>query len=906
MGQYRPLADCEVYNPDSGTWSATFPMKNPRCYHTATMLPNGKVLIAGGGSSCAELYDPAAGKWAVTGEMSDNRSRHTATLLANGTVLIAGGELNEGDYQYLSSAALYYPATETWTPTVAMSTSRSVHTATLLPNGKVLVAGGYIGRTGVGAQTAQMSAEEYDPTSETWTTTGSMHDPRAAHSATVMTDGKVLVAGGCSNDNGNGAQASADVYNPNTGTWVRVGALNAARGAHSATLLPSGEVLIAGGNNGNYLGDLYSAEVFEPTMQRWIAGPTMNDSHSLHTATLLPDGRVLVAAGFRASAEIYVPTGGLRLFAQPQDITTNVAAAVSFSVGVACDIPPSHYQWRFQSVGGALVNLPGATNSTLMIESTTAGQAGKYSCRVWNAYGAVESRAASLVMLDLVAACYPPVQVAGPTSIEKVAGKTSLVLVAHGWVAPWDKDKGVPNWETDLCDLMEDRVGGEWQVGALDWVEAASQDGPSKAFDNGRSIGGQLGKCLAGQRWAHIHMIGHSAGAALIQAAADAIKHNAPTTVVHTTFLDAFLRFDYTGREWFGTNADWADSYFAHDRLTDEMGRLMFLPSLTEGPLTNAFTVDVTTADPKCWTNVVSGMPQAESTHGWPHDFYLGSVVGTNQGCCAGFGFALSKEAGGWNNHSDLLPGRKPEVPCGPSSTEWVQLPLVAWESLWLALLPNATSTLGASLNGGSCRLNAASSQSLPRNAANGSDYGPLNAGDPPTALPAWAAVAVTVTNPVNFLQFDAAFSSTNAAEGLMTVYWNTNEIGSVDERVASPGLQKYRFLLPTIESEGIFTLSFRLDAFAGTSSSIAVTNVATGFVGLTNPITLRMVAPASNAPLALELTAPSGFTYLVESSTNLVDWAAAALLVNTNGTVVFPDLVVTNSSARFYRGTLY
>jgi hypothetical protein len=159
--------------------------------------------------------------------------------------------------------------------------------------------------------------------------------------------------------------------------------------------------------------------------------------------------------------------------------------------------------------------------------------------------------------------------------------------------------------------------------------------------------------------------------------------------------------------------------------------------------------------------------------------------------------------------------------------------------------------------------------------------------------------MAVPVTNAVNFVQFDAAFTDTNAAQGLLTVYWNTNQIGMVDERVAGTNLQTYRFILPGTVSSGLYTLSFRLDSFTN-SSSIAVTNVATGFVGVTQPTTLA-ISLTNGAPL-LRLTGAPGYTYLLQASTNLVDWTATALLANTKGTVLVMDMAVTNYSRRFYR----
>ena len=146
-----------------------------RRQHTATMLPNGKVLVVGGQNdqgrlATTELYDPASGLWTTTGPLNNARYKHTATLLPNGKVLVAGGTGSSG---VLSSAELYDPATGTWTVTGSMTAARQWHTATLLPNGKVLVAGG----TGSGG--ALSSAELYDPTTGTWTATGVLSSPDA-------------------------------------------------------------------------------------------------------------------------------------------------------------------------------------------------------------------------------------------------------------------------------------------------------------------------------------------------------------------------------------------------------------------------------------------------------------------------------------------------------------------------------------------------------------------------------------------------------------------------------------------------------------------------------------------------------------------------------------------------------
>jgi hypothetical protein len=168
------------------------------------------------------------------------------------------------------------------------------------------------------------------------------------------------------------------------------------------------------------------------------------------------------------------------------------------------------------------------------------------------------------------------------------------------------------------------------------------------------------------------------------------------------------------------------------------------------------------------------------------------------------------------------------------------------------------------------------------------------------TNIPAWLAVGVVVTNTANFVQFDAMFTDTNSAEGLLSVYWNTNQVGIIDERISNSGLQTYRFTLPSAAGNGLYTLSFRLDSFNNTASGITVTNVSTGFAGVTQSILLG-ISFTNSAPV-LQLTAATNFSYLIQSSSNLLQWTPTALLLATNGTAQFVDSGATNSRIRFYR----
>ena len=137
-----------------------------------------------------------------------------------------------------------------------------------------------------------------------------------------------------------------------------------------------------------------------------------------------------------------------------------------------------------------------------------------------------------------------------------------------------------------------------------------------------------------------------------------------------------------------------------------------------------------------------------------------------------------------------------------------------------------------------------------------------------------------------------------------MTVYWNTNQIGMLDERVGLVGLQTYRFTLPATVSEGGYTLSFHLDSYTN-AATVTVTNVATGFIGLTQPTKLEIVSMGSENGPVVKLTAAAGYNYLVQSSSNLTDWVPTAFLVNTNGAVLFADPGAANASARFYRAVI-
>jgi galactose oxidase-like protein len=323
--QGNVVSAAEIFDEATGNSIATSEMTATRMGYTATLLDTGKVLIAGGldnnGSvlGSAELYDPASGKFtAVSNQMGDHRAFHGATLMPGGKVLITGGATNLfGDTT--NSADIYDPAANTFTPTgTAMDHQRAAHTSTLLKAGplagKVLIAGGGGGSSFF---LKDSSAEIFDPVSGQFgLLTSFLNEARSMHTATVLADGSVLIAGGF---NGSVAIAggalsgasgvisnSAEMFDPNTMEFSCVGGFNtdtmrcnqsmtSARAGQTATLFTSGKfknkVLIAGGIGGSLPqskgSPLKSAEIFNPASSTFSATASMTTARALHTATEL-------------------------------------------------------------------------------------------------------------------------------------------------------------------------------------------------------------------------------------------------------------------------------------------------------------------------------------------------------------------------------------------------------------------------------------------------------------------------------------------------------------------------------------------------------------------------------------------------------------------------------------------
>jgi len=301
-----------------GTWTLTGPMIEGRAEHASVLLADGRVLVVGGcaryqgtvagfGTDCpaldtAEIYDPITGVWTPAGTMSEARRNPAVAQLRDGRVLVAGGCSGPRDYGCTSSAELFDPAGGTWTATSDMGRPRASlggGSTVLLPSGKVLVADGYEPDYG----TAAPSGEVYDPASGTWAFTGPLVMPRySASRAVLLPSGQVLLVGGAvrsPTSYGTNFTAQAELYDPATNLWEATGVSSSARTRHTLTLLPTGEVLMAGGRTEGFdEPETEEAELYSPATGTWRAAPAMHFRRREARAVLLPSGRVLVVGNW--------------------------------------------------------------------------------------------------------------------------------------------------------------------------------------------------------------------------------------------------------------------------------------------------------------------------------------------------------------------------------------------------------------------------------------------------------------------------------------------------------------------------------------------------------------------------------------------------------------------------------
>ncbi|WP_055564266.1 kelch repeat-containing protein [Streptomyces atriruber] len=323
------VAATALFDPTAGVWTASVAMAAARRLHTVTRLSDGRVLAAGGRGAdgtplaSAEVFDPPAVAWTRSGPMGAARFAHSATRLSGGRVLAAGGSAARGGGQgfgALRSAELFDPATGAWTATAPMNDARTGHQAVLLRDGRVLVVGGALPTGGPG-DAALAHCELYDPASGTWSPTGSLHTARTSHQATLLPDGRVLVTGGEAVVAADGtfdprALASAESYDPLSGTWTPAVPMPGGRARHRALLTRAGDVLVIGGTTGpGRTAGFRSVLAYDPAAGAWTRIAGLSQGRWSTAVAELGDDRVLVTGGIAAAGAAAPGPGPLQLAA---------------------------------------------------------------------------------------------------------------------------------------------------------------------------------------------------------------------------------------------------------------------------------------------------------------------------------------------------------------------------------------------------------------------------------------------------------------------------------------------------------------------------------------------------------------------------------------------------------------
>jgi len=465
---------------------------------------------------------------------------------------------------------------------------------------------------------------------------------------------------------------------------------------------------------------------------------------------------------------------------------------------------------------------------------------------------------------------------------EKLPGKDSLIVVTHGWQPKWETPQ--MDWVTDATNLITQHLKAKgldnWQVHAHDWMEKAHVVFADSALERADEEGKKLGQYLSDKNFDHIHFIAHSAGSALIQAAIEKIKENNRRVVIHSTFLDAYVGVKYGGKNRYGQKSDWSEHYYSVDKRT----------VLTDKILANTINVDVTFIDPNKFKLPVGAPAQAGgyiaqtcfqtvSSHDWPHDFYIHTITKRDWSEARGFGFSLAREGGDWNtamtynaNSKPIVLGKEDPTCLGvPGQKATHSIPAIDFSKADTVKSPTGIVTP----KGTEVILQ--------------------------TGSPVWVTIPTQISTQINFVSFEATFAGNK--ECLLSAYWDTNIIGSIDGSLVPPAVQKYTFVIPTTSDNGK-NIGFRLDSFSNVPSQISINNVVLGYIGSSESFSLSYTGIVTNRTPVFELKGQKGITYSIESSVDLVNWTAILLIGNVYSSAKFSD-PEPSVATKFYRAVI-
>jgi len=374
-------------------------------------------------------------------------------------------------------------------------------------------------------------------------------------------------------------------------------------------------------------------------------------------------------------------------------------------------------------------------------------------------------------------------------------GQDKLVLLTHGLTNSPDNEH---LWVEEIAGRIGEAINpGEWQVHPYKWVEEARK--PFwRILAAAKTQGRKVGHDIESQQRSHVHFVAHSAGAALIETASKIIEQKFPDTVIHCTFLDAYVGRGGHMSSKYGKHSVWSDNYFAIDPLP-----------FTQSALSNAHNVDVTWLDPD---KDINELGFAMSSHSWPWVFYKDTVPNVQGNWCEGvgnYGFGVSMEAGGWQPEEYPV-DNSPKVLCGPFSGPAYQFEMREDSPIDFGTIQYETSDTGmVTITGTSFSLL--------------------------TGSPVWLSANIEVANPINLIRFEAEF--TIGSEGLLSIFWADELLGRIDGRYVLEGMQEYVFELPDTSDPGTYTIVFRVDPYSEVPSEVLICNVSTAYayIGIVN-----------------------------------------------------------------------